>query len=321
MRLNAVTAIAAVFCCVTSSCYGDVALFTSHPIAVPAADAGPAGPEAVDPPSPPGSVPAAVSSEGSSREGATPLEVPPPTVAVPASAVDAGSRNTEPDAGPAPALPRAVVASPAAELELVGVAEGEPRLGVCQGGVVIGVRTTANPSQETFGQRLTFLEPICGKVLESPDPFGAAGTLSVTPDPALLAWAETDGFQGVPATEVPDPRLTWVPQPATVCPAATPVVVGLSGEYDPVAPDVTNTSAIRSLLVECAPLLLAQNGVDVVADESGHQFISNADAFSVGGDAAYRSSCEGGSVTTQLHLHAGFWLDGFVLGCSNLHLE
>jgi hypothetical protein len=88
-----------------------------------------------------------------------------------------------------------------------------------------------------------------------------------------------------------------------------------------VAPDVTNTSAIRSLFVECAPLLLAQNGIDVTADEAGHQLISNADSFAVRGDATYRSSCEGGAVTTQIQVHAGFWLDGFVLGCSTLRVE
>jgi len=226
-----------------------------------------------------------------------------------------------------------VVAGPAVELELLGVAEGEPRLGVCQGGVVIGVRPTANPSEETFGQRITFIEPICGKMLQySPEPLGtaagttaagttAAGTIRVTRDDALVAWSETDGFQGVPPTEVPDPSLIWVLQPATVCPEATPVVVGLSGEYDPVAPDVMNTSAVRSLFVECAPLLLAPNGIDVVADESGHQLISNADSFAVGGGARYRSSCPGGAVTTQIQVHAGFWLDGFALGCSALHLE
>jgi hypothetical protein len=97
--------------------------------------------------------------------------------------------------------------------------------------------------------------------------------------------------------------------------------VGLSGEYDPVAPDVMNTSAIRSLFVECAPLLLAPNGIDVSADAAGHQLISNADAFAVRGAVTYRSSCEGGAVMTQILVHAGFWLDGFVLGCSSLRVE
>lgn len=320
---NAGTSIAAVFCLATGSCYGDVALFTSRPIAVPAGDAGPSEPEAIASPPAFGNVPSEVSTEGSSSEGVAPVVVPPLAPSVPVPDVDAGAPSTAPDASPAPAVPRPVVASPAAELELLGVAEGEPRLGVCPGGVVIGVRTTANPSEETFGQRLTFIEPICGKVLQhGPDPLGtAAGTLSVTPDDALIAWAEADPFQGVPPTEVPDPRLIWVLQPATVCPAATPVVVGLSGEYDPVAPDVTDTSAIRSLFVECAPLLLAPNGIDVSADEAGHQLISNADAFAVRGDATYRSSCEGGAVTTQIQVHAGFWLDGFVLGCSSLRVE
>jgi hypothetical protein len=208
------------------------------------------------------------------------------------------------------------------ELPLLGIAGGDPRLGVCEGGVVIGVRTTANPSQEVFGQRLTFIEPICGKALHHRDPVGdPAGTLSVTRDDSIVAWAATDGFLGLPLTEVPDPRLIWVLQPATVCPEATPVVVGLSGEYDPVAPDVVDTAAIRSVFIECAPLVVAPNGIDISASESDHQLLSHADSFAVSGAATYRSACEGGAVTTHIRLQAGFWLDGFVLGCSSLRVE
>jgi hypothetical protein len=216
-----------------------------------------------------------------------------------------------------------VVEGPAAELPQLGIAGGDPRLGICQDGVVIGVRTTANPSEAVFGQRLTFIEPVCGKALHHrPDPVGdPSGTISVTRDDSIVAWAATDGFLGVPATEVPDPGLVWVLQPPTVCPETTPVVVGLSGEYDPVAPDVMNTAAIRSLFIECAPLMLAPNGIDVVAGESGRQVLSHPDSFAVGGVATYRSVCEGGAVTTQMKVHAGFWLDGFVLGCSSLRAE
>jgi hypothetical protein len=215
------------------------------------------------------------------------------------------------------------VEGPTAELPRLGIAGGDPRLGLCPGGVVIGVRTTANPSEEVFGQRLTFIEPICGKaLLQRPDPIGdPVGMISVTQDDSLVAWTATDGFLGVPSTEVPDPRLIWVLQPATICPEAAPVVVGLSGEYDPVAPDVPDTAAIRSLFIECAPLSLAPNGIDVVASETGHQVISDAGSFAVGGAATYRSACSGGAVTTQIMVHAGFWLDGFVLGCSGLRLE
>jgi hypothetical protein len=237
---------------------------------------------------------------------------------------DAGAPDTSPDASAVAVPPRDVVAAGVATgLSLLGVAGGDPRRGVCTGGVVVGVRTTANPSAEVFGQRLTFVEPICGKVLQDPpdQPAAASGTLRVTRDDSLVAWAVTDGFFGVPATDVPDPRLVWVLQPETVCPETTPVVVGLSGEYDPVAPDVPDTAAIRSLFIECAPLELAPDGIAVAASAAGHQLVSNADAFAAPGGESYRSACEGGTVTTLLQVHAGFWLDGFVVGCSSLRVE
>jgi hypothetical protein len=214
------------------------------------------------------------------------------------------------------------VDGPAALLPRLGIEGGDPRLGVCQDGIVIGVRTTANPSAEVFGQRLTFVEPICGKALQRPDPVAeASGTISVIRDDSLVAWSVAEGFFGTPLREVPDPRLIWMLQPETLCPEDTPVAVGLAGEYDPVAPDVVDTAAIRSLFIECAPLTVAPNGVDVVAGATGHQLVSHADSFAVTGTATYRSACEGGAVTTQIQVHAGFWLDGFVLGCSRLRVE
>jgi hypothetical protein len=317
-RPNVVTSIATIFSVATLSCeslLGDVDVFTSPRIAVPASGgAGPMEPQRMDAPSTAGAAPAGVS----------PVDVLRPAPSGEASGEDAGSLDMEPDASPAPLVPRAIVADgPAAELPRLGIDGGEPRLGVCPGGVVIGVRTTANPSEEVFGQRLTFIEPICGKALHQPR--GAAGdssgTISVTRDDSMVAWAETDGFLGVPSLEVPDPRLLWVLQPDTLCPEATPVLVGLSGEYDPVAPDVGDTAAIRSLVIECAPLMLAANGIDVGASQAGHVLISNADSFAAPGVATYRSACEGGAVTTQIQVHAGFWLDGFVLGCSSLRVE
>jgi hypothetical protein len=333
-RLNVVTAIAATFCFAASACEGDAGLFTSRTIGLPAlpADAGPMEPD-IDAPPPSGTVPpgpaiggpaiGGPAIGGPAIGGPAPTDMLPPGSAQP-TASDAGALRPEPNANPAPQAPRAVVAEgPAAELPRLGIEGGEPRLGICEGGVVIGVRTTANPSEEIFGQRLTFIEPVCGKALHQlPDPVGdPSGTISVTRDDSMIAWAATDGFLGVPETDVPDPRLIWVLQPATICPEATPVVVGLSGEYDPVAPDVMDTAAIRSVFIECAPLILAPNGIDVAAGESGRQLIAHADSFAVGGAAAYRSACEGGAVTTQIKVHAGFWLDGFVLGCSSLRAE
>ena len=328
-RLNVVTAIAATFCLAASACEGDAGLFTSRTIGLPAlpADAGPMEQDGIDAPPPSGTVPPDVSVAGPSLGGPAlggpaPATMSPPASAQPGS--DAGALRPEPNASPTPQAPRAVVADgSAAELPRLGIEGGDPRLGICEGGVVIGVRTTANPSEEIFGQRLTFIEPICGKAFhQRPDAVGdASGTISVIRDDSIVAWAATNGFLGVPATEVPDPRLIWVLQPATVCPEATPVVVGLSGEYDPVAPDVMDTAAIRSVFIECAPLVLAPNGIDVAAGESGRQLISHADSFAMDGAAAYRSACEGGAVTTQIKVHAGFWLDGFALGCSSLRAE
>jgi hypothetical protein len=316
-RFEVVTCIAATLCFAASSCERDDPLFTSIVLPV-SSDAGLPEPRAMDPPAMTGNV----DMEAPIARPA-PAAPPLPAPAVPPPDAGAAAPDSVPDAGPASALPRPVVAGPVAELPRLGVEGGDPRLGLCQGGLVIGVRTTANPSDEVFGQRLTFIEPICGKALQLPPQpgGGTSGTLSVTRDDALLEWAVTDGFLGLPATVVPDSRLVWLPQPATVCPANTPVVVGLSGEYDPVAPDVIDTDAIRSLFLECAPLLVSADGSAVVAAEAGHQLISNADSFAASGSASYRSACTGGGVATQIKVHAGFWLDGFVLGCSSLRLE
>ncbi|HET9957122.1 MAG TPA: hypothetical protein VFQ61_21645 [Polyangiaceae bacterium] len=223
---------------------------------------------------------------------------------------DAG--GMAPDAAPPAPSARPILVDAPTQLELVGKVGGGPRLGTCQGGVVVGVRATANPSTETFGQRLAFIEPLCASATVG----GAA--ITIRRDDALVNWSMSEPFLGVPSLEVPDTRLTWVPQPPAFCPDSAPVLVGLSGQYDPIAPDDTETSALRSLVIECAPLTLAANGVDLAISSSGHLLISQADNFSASGSEAYRSSCPEGAVVTQMQLHSGFWLDGFVLGCSAL---
>ena len=315
-RFDVLTCGGALLCLGIAGCEQNDALFTT--ITLPGlADAGSPAPEPTKPEVTP---PPPMANTGLPSPDPAPPALPPPPVAPPD--LDAGVPDRTPDAAPAPTLPRPVVAGLAAEGPLLGVEGGDPRLGVCRGGVVIGVRTTANPSDEIFGQRLTFIEPICGKPELRPESADdSSGTISVLRDNSLIDWLATDGFLGLPATVVPDSRLVWLPQPATVCPAATPVVVGLSGEYDPVAPDVPDTAAIRSLFVECAPLVLSVDGSTVVAGQSGHQLISNADGFSASGSATYRLACADGAVTTQIKVHSGFWLDGFVLGCSSLRLE
>ena len=319
-RPLAVTALAILSCVATGSCgvlLGDVEVGSAPQ--EPASRSGSAGVTAPVQPLAPGP---AVSGTGSSEVvGGTPVLVPPrdagaglPSLDPPAPEPDAGPPAREPDAAPPAPVPRSVVAGPASELERVGIDGGEPHLGVCAGGVVIGVVPTANPSMELFGQRLTFIEPVCGQVLLEP----AARSLTVVQDDSLLSWDATPPFVGAPSREVPDPRLTWVLQPATLCPAATPVLVGLSGQYDPVAPDYAASDALRSLVIECAPLAVAPNGVDVTATAAGHQRISQADSFAIPGSELYESRCLGGRVVTQIHLDAGFWLDGFTLGCSLL---
>lgn len=241
--------------------------------------------------------------------------VPPPSDGVAApGAADA-------DAGPAPLVARPVLAASApAELERVGGEGGQPHLGVCEGGVVVGIRPTANPSEEVFGQRVTSLEPICATLTLEPGTPGAPASerIRVVPDDAILMWPVTDVLEGPPPTEVPDPRLVWVAQPPTSCPDSAPVLVGLAGEYDPTAPDATGTAAIRSVVIECAPLVVAPDGVGVSASELGHQLITRGDGFAAEGSAQYASSCPGGAVTTQIFVRVGFWLDGFALGCSSL---
>jgi hypothetical protein len=237
-----------------------------------------------------------------------------PISSLDAAIADAGP-EPEPEPEPPPLVARPVVVDdPASELERVGVDGGDPRLGRCRGGVATGIRPTANPSEEVFGQRITFLEPVCGRVSKDP----STASLTMTRDESLLDWDATGEFLGPPLTEVPDERLIWEVQPPTLCPETAPVLVGLSGDYDPEAPGNPDTSAFRSLVIECAPLLLAPNGIDVGASGSGHVFLARADSFATDGTDFYQSFCEGGTVITQIHVSAGFWLDGFVLGCSSL---
>ncbi|MEY2937384.1 MAG: hypothetical protein RL033_8133 [Pseudomonadota bacterium] len=242
----------------------------------------------------------------------------------PAGSADAGAVPSI-DAGPTPVPPpppRPVVVEPPSLLELVGFNGGGPRLGTCQGGIVIGARPTANPNTDGFGQRLTFVEPICGSV--TLQAAGAAqapveATLTLQRDDVRLSWDATEPMLGPPSTEVPDERVLWVTQPEALCPETAPALVGLSGAYDPAAEDGSVTATIRSVVLECAPLVVAANGSDVTAAAEGHLLISRADSFAASGTANYRSACEGGTVLSQLLIHSGFWLDGFVLGCSSLH--
>jgi hypothetical protein len=327
-RPHATTRMAAIFCLFGASCQaltGDVEVIPVPP--EPASTPGPLSPDDAPPiqgaddrdPSLPG---AGVPGNGVAE---APVADAPLDEGVPPAGDGVGSPSDEGegevDAGPPPPVARPVrVTGAAAELELVGGEGGQPHLGVCEGGVVIGVRPTANPSEEVFGQRVTLVEPICGTLMLEPGTPGdpASGRVRVVPDNEILMWPVTDVLQGPPPTEVPDPRLVWVAQPPTSCPEAAPVLVGLSGEYDPTAPDVSDTAAIRSVVIECAPLVVEPDGIGVTASALGRQLIARGDSFAADGAADYASSCPGGAVITQILVNAGFWLDGFVLGCSGL---
>ncbi len=321
-RPNAVTSFATVLCLLTAACE---AVLGSVDVTIPA----PQSPEQV-----PGSVmgaPSRVPPVGGTglTPGVAPVGAPgelpgvvellPPPDGAPPSEADAGPVDRGPDAAPPPPppplLPRPIVVTGlVAELDRVGLDGGSPRQARCEGGVIIGVRPTANPQEGVFGERVTFVEPICATASNEP----ATSSIALFRDESILVWDESDPFEGVPPTEAPDDRLLWVPQPEILCPEAAPALVGLSGEYDPVAPDATDTAAIRSLVIECAPLVVAADGVEVGAADSDHEFIAQAATYAGEGDESFISFCEDGTVTTQLRIHAGFWLDGFALGCSSL---
>lgn len=248
----------------------------------------------------------------------SPAPEPPRPPVTPDAGADAGG-----DAAPAPPVPvterPVLVEGPPAPLELVGFIGGEPYLGACQGGVVIGVQPTANPEPGVFGERLTFIEPICGALVHHPGSnAGGDGVVRVTRADALLDWSSTEPFLGEPPRESPDERVIWQLQPAALCPEAAPVLVGLRGQFNAPVPDTGTTAVFRSLTLECAPLIVADNGIDIVASPSERQLVARVDSFAAAGPAAYQATCEEGRVPTQLLVHAGFWLDGFVLECASL---
>jgi len=325
-RPTAVAPIAAIFCLFGASCQaltGDVDVIPVPPAApvaqgpVNAGDGTPSqGSDDRDPALPGNAAPGGAVVEAPVVDAPLDDGVPPT-----GDGVGALPSDNEVDAGPPPLAARPVlVAGAAAELERVGGTGGEPHLGICQGGIVIGIRPTANPSEDVFGQRVTSVEPVCGTLTLEPGTPGdpASRRVRAVPDAQILIWPVTDVLQGPPPTEVPDPRLIWVAQPPTLCPESAPVLVGLSGEYDPTAPDVSDTAAIRSVVIECAPLVVEPDGIQVSATEFGRQLITRGDSFAAEGTAEYASSCSGGTVITQILVQAGFWLDGFVLGCSSL---
>jgi hypothetical protein len=326
LRPSAVRSIA-FLCLGASACEGLVGSVDVSP--APRRETTPAEDDSVAPAQPLTPVtPSTPVGEGPDRPIVGPGAVAPLPVA---GAVDAGLSPVA-DAGvapvdsgpPAPVIPDprpVLVEGPASALDRIGVDGGGPRLGVCDGGFVIGVRPTANPSDQFGGLRLTFVEPICGTAISNPARLLGLSTeprIAVIRNDAILAWNETGDFLGLPSIEPPDPALVWDEQPETLCPEAAPALVGFVGEYDPSAPDSEGTAAIRSLAIECAPLLVDDTGLNVFAADSGHQVVLNLDSFAAEGTDNYDSSCGDGAVVTDVLVHSGYWLDGFELGCSSL---
>jgi hypothetical protein len=324
-RTPAVAPMTAIFCLFGASCQaltGDVDVIPVRPEAPPAA-----GPVSTDDSTPiQGSDDGDPALPGNDAPGAGVVEAPALDAPLddgvpPAGDVGSPRDDGQVDAGPPPPVSRPVqVVGAAAQLERVGGDGGQPHVGVCEGGVVIGIRPTANPSEEVFGQRVTLVEPICGTLMLDPGTPGDAASrrFRAVADDGILVWPATDVLSGPPPREVPDPRLVWVAQPPTLCPESAPVLVGLAGEYDPTDPETGATAVIRSVVIECAPLMLEADGIGVSATELGRQLITRGDGFAAEGAAEYASSCSDGSVVTQIHVQAGFWLDGFELGCSSL---
>ena len=323
LRPSAVRSIA-LLCLGASACEGLVGSVDVTPAPRPSAST-PAEDNVVPAQPLPPVTPSTPGGEGVGLPILGPGAVPPLPVVDAGTPPSADAGEAPEDSGaPAPVVPEprpVLVDGPVSALDRVGVDGGGPRLGVCAGGFVIGVKPTANPSDQFGGLRLTFVAPICGTAISNPARLlglSAEPRIAVTRNDAILAWNETEDFLGLPSTEPPDPALVWDEQPETVCPEFAPALVGFVGKYDPSAPDSEATAAIRSLSIECAPLLVDDSGLNVFAADSGHTVVSNLDSFAADGSDDYESSCADGAVVTDVLLHSGYWLDGFELGCSAL---
>jgi len=255
----------------------------------------------------------------------SPSETLPMPAFEPSPAGDASVGND--DAGvpvlapPAPLwVPRPVVVDvPLVELALVGTGGGEERLGACRDGVLIGLRQVANPNPGQWGERITFVEPICARLYDlppvAPDPSGARVT--VAQDDTRVVWSAPVVVPAPPDYAAPPEGVVWTPLEPLLCPPSAPVVVGLYGQYD-VAPDDDRTSIFPWMALECAPLSVTRDGIDVVAGAAQEYMIEQTATFPWIGETPYESLCPPGAVATQLRLYSGYWLDGYRLGCATV---
>jgi hypothetical protein len=258
--------------------------------------------------------------------------LPSPGTTVPAEDAAAGNTGAPPVTPEAPDEPASEapgarpigVDGPALEVAIVGNTgtTSAERVGACRGGVMIGVRQIANTDPGAFSRRLSFVEPICGRVVEvAPESAGAgAATLAVVEDASLIEWTAGGAPTTPPDYALPPGGVLWTPLPPVYCPLNAPVVGALFGAYTPSAPEAGNTVEFAWLGLSCSPLVSAANGVDVglVASDLQVGAFEQTVTATWEGEVEYNQPCAPGAVATQMRLFSGFWLDGFVLGCSTL---
>jgi hypothetical protein len=184
---------------------------------------------------------------------------------------------------------------------------------------LIGLRQVANPNPGQWGERITFVEPLCARLYDLPpiasDPSGAR--VAVTQDDTRVVWSAPVVVPAPPDYAAPPAGVVWTPLAPLLCPPSAPVVVGLFGQYD-VAPDDDRTSMFPWMALECAPLAVARDGIDVIAGAAQEYIIEQTATYPWLGPTPYESLCPPGAVATQLRLNSGYWLDGFRLGCNTI---
>jgi hypothetical protein len=184
---------------------------------------------------------------------------------------------------------------------LVGGPSGKEELARCVQGILVGLDYRFNDSTAAaFSDRLIIVAPVCAV------PSVSAGTVALD-EPAVVAWSVIGGD----GTDVVRP----VPTRQLRCPEGY-AIVGLTGSMDEVLAS-PQTFAVRELEIQCAPLLVSAERVDiargVVARVAAERFSS------LPGSIAIEVECESGTTAaTGATVRWGSWLDGVGLQCSRL---
>jgi hypothetical protein len=224
---------------------------------------------------------------------------------VDAGAEDAGGGN---DAAPLPLDPHGTdVERPIQALGdalatgLVGSPTGRDERARCVEGVLVGFDYSFNDgTDESFPNRFTFVAPVCAT------PKIAAASLDLS-EPASVVWSVVGGN----GAEVVRPK----PTHELRCPEGY-AVVALTGSMDEAlaSPQVF---ALRDLEIDCAPLLVNAERVDIargpLASVAAEHFAPAPGALRV------EVACDAGTtVATGALVHWGSWLDSVGLQCSRL---